>query len=79
MKLSLKSATTWSFIIRNILLSDRHDALLSDFGQSREIDERGLAIQPKQYNKIVAPEFFGNNYCQRTIKFDRKRAFSSGS
>lgn len=46
----------------NILLSDRHEALLSDFGQSREVDENGLAMQPRQYNKIVAPEFFGNNY-----------------
>lgn len=46
----------------NILLSDRYEALLSDFGQSREINEHGLAQQPRQYNKIVAPEFFGNNY-----------------
>jgi eukaryotic-like serine/threonine-protein kinase len=46
----------------NILLSARYEALLSDFGQSREINEHGLAQQPKQYNKIVAPEFFGNNY-----------------
>ncbi len=46
----------------NILLSDRYEALLSDFGQSREINEHGLAQQPEQYNKITAPEFFGNNY-----------------
>jgi eukaryotic-like serine/threonine-protein kinase len=46
----------------NVLLSDRYEALLADFGQSREINEHGLAQQPKQYNKIVAPEFFGNNF-----------------
>lgn len=44
----------------NILLSDRMEALLADFGQSKEIDENGLAVQPYQYSKILPPEYFGN-------------------
>lgn len=44
----------------NVLISDRNEALLSDFGQSKPINKDGLARQPFLYGKQYPPEFFGN-------------------
>jgi serine/threonine protein kinase len=40
----------------NILLSDRGEALLSDFGLSRRMTDSGTAQQDKAYMKMVPPE-----------------------
>lgn len=40
----------------NILLSDRGEALLSDFGLSRRMTELGTAQQDRAYMKMVPPE-----------------------
>jgi serine/threonine protein kinase len=42
----------------NILLSDRNEALLSDFGLSRSLDPAGLTEIDKAYPKIFPPETF---------------------
>lgn len=40
----------------NILFSDRGEALLSDFGQAKQMNNYGVAIQSRLYNRMVAPE-----------------------
>jgi serine/threonine protein kinase len=40
----------------NILLSDRNEALLSDFGQAKFVDEDGFATPDGLYNRMVPPE-----------------------
>jgi eukaryotic-like serine/threonine-protein kinase len=49
----------------NVLLSDRHEALLSDFGLAKQMNLSGIALQDRLYSKMVPPEAtFGD-------KFDR--------
>ncbi|EPF5871929.1 serine/threonine-protein kinase [Morganella morganii] len=43
----------------NILLSERNEALLSDFGLAEKIDIDGFATPSKIYTKFQAPEAFG--------------------
>ncbi|MEY1273373.1 serine/threonine-protein kinase [Proteus mirabilis] len=45
----------------NILLSERDEALLSDFGLAEDIDNDGYATPSKIYTKYKAPEAFGTN------------------
>jgi serine/threonine protein kinase len=52
----------------NILISDRNEALLADFGLTKVIDKDGLAQQPYLYIKQLPPEVFGN----RDYKFDNR-------
>lgn len=40
----------------NILLSDRGEAILSDFGQAAQLNAFGKAMQPSLYSKGIAPE-----------------------
>ncbi len=54
----------------NILISNRNEALLSDFGQSKPINKYGLAQQPMLYGKQYPPEFFGNAQCIFDNRFD---------
>ncbi|MGO6930057.1 serine/threonine-protein kinase, partial [Rhizobium ruizarguesonis] len=42
----------------NILLSDRNEALLSDFGQAKWIDDEGFARPDGVYTRMIPPEFF---------------------
>lgn len=44
----------------NILLSDRFEALLADFGQANLMNEDGLAKQPEFYIRQMPPEVFNN-------------------
>jgi serine/threonine protein kinase len=44
----------------NILISDRNEALLADFGLTRPMDANGLAEQPYLYIKQLPPEAFVN-------------------
>lgn len=40
----------------NVLLSDRGEALLSDFGLAKQMNLSGVALQDRLYNKMIAPE-----------------------
>lgn len=42
----------------NILLSDRNEALLSDFGQAKWLNEDGFAAPDGVYTRMIPPEFF---------------------
>ena len=44
----------------NVLISNRGEGLLSDFGQSKPMNEDGLAKQDYLYQKILPPEVIGN-------------------
>lgn len=50
----------------NVLISDRKEALLSDFGLARPRDLNGVAGQDRIYGKMVPPEAF------RTEAFDHR-------
>jgi serine/threonine protein kinase len=50
----------------NILLSDRGEALVSDFGQARPLGPANLAEQDRRYLKIQPPEGFGGYQFPRT-------------
>ena len=52
----------------NILLSDRGEAIVSDFGQAAQLNLFGKAMQPKLYSKGVAPEVTETNVYDR--RFD---------
>lgn len=52
----------------NILLSDREEALVSDFGQSRRLNFSGVAEQDRLYTKMWPPEVF--NKPEHTPAFD---------
>ncbi|MBN9317892.1 MAG: serine/threonine protein kinase [Devosia sp.] len=45
----------------NILLSDRGEALVSDFGQAKQMNFSGIAGQDRLYNKMQPPEAFGKD------------------
>jgi eukaryotic-like serine/threonine-protein kinase len=40
----------------NILLSDRNEAMLSDFGLAKRTDNNGIANQPTAYTRMITPE-----------------------
>lgn len=52
----------------NILISDSNEALLSDFGLSKAMDNLGFANPDGVYSKQIPPETFSNT--DKTIKFD---------
>ncbi|MCK7589195.1 serine/threonine protein kinase [Subsaxibacter sp. CAU 1640] len=52
----------------NILLSDSNEALLSDFGLAKAMDNLGFASPDKVYAKQMPPEVFANT--DKTIQFD---------
>jgi serine/threonine protein kinase len=52
----------------NILLSDRGEALVSDFGQAKQMNFSGIAGQDQLYNKMLPPEAFGKD--QFDLRFD---------
>ena len=52
----------------NILISDSNEALLSDFGLSKAMDNLGFANPDGIYPKQIPPESFQNT--QKTIHFD---------
>jgi len=54
----------------NILISNRHEALLADFGLTKIMDENGVAQQDYLYTKQVPPELFGNVKCIFDNRFD---------
>ncbi|EON90506.1 serine/threonine-protein kinase [Plesiomonas shigelloides] len=54
----------------NVLISDRNEALLADFGQSKPMDRNGLAKQPILYGKQLPPEYFGNTQFVFDNRFD---------
>ena len=54
----------------NILISDRNEALLADFGLSRPMNTDGQACQPYLYQKQYPPEVFGNNEAVFDNRFD---------
>ena len=51
----------------NILLSDRGEALISDFGLTREVSYRGTAGQDRIYGKMVPPEAFATDDFSRAF------------
>jgi serine/threonine protein kinase len=50
----------------NILLSDRQEALLSDFGLAKQMNLSGVAFQDRLYFKMVAPEAIVSDKFDRT-------------
>lgn len=50
----------------NVLLSDRNEALLADFGLTRVVDADGVAKQSTLYVKHLPPEVFGR------VEFDNR-------
>lgn len=54
----------------NILISDRGEGLLSDFGQSKPMGIHGLAQQHALYDKQFPPEVFGNENNVYDNRFD---------
>lgn len=54
----------------NILISDRNEALLADFGLTKVMDEDGIAQQPMLYVKQMPPEVFGNREKAFDNRFD---------
>lgn len=46
----------------NILISDRGEALLSDFGLAKHTNEDAVAEQPKMYLKHTAPEYYEQDH-----------------
>jgi len=54
----------------NVLISDRDEALLADFGLTKPMDEDGLAQQSMLYVKQLPPEVFGNQNAEYDNRFD---------
>uniref|UniRef100_UPI001969B95B protein kinase domain-containing protein n=1 Tax=Terasakiella pusilla TaxID=64973 RepID=UPI001969B95B len=54
----------------NVLISDRNEALLADFGLSKPMDANGIAQQPRLYLKQLPPEVFGNQTYAYDNRFD---------
>ncbi|MFD1745790.1 serine/threonine-protein kinase [Rhizobium helianthi] len=51
----------------NILLSPRREALVSDFGQAKQMNYRGVAIQDRHYHPMIAPEALETDQFDRTF------------
>jgi len=50
----------------NILISERGEAVLSDFGLAKQVDYSGKAGQDRHYRNMVPPEAFGtDHFCHR--------------
>lgn len=54
----------------NILISDRNEALIADFGLTKIMNENGVAKQPLLYVKQWPPEVFGNDKKEFDNRFD---------
>ncbi|WP_404326704.1 serine/threonine protein kinase [Cobetia sp. UIB-001] len=54
----------------NILISDRDEALLADFGLTQIMNTEGVAKQTKLYVKQMPPEVFGNKDKEFDNRFD---------
>lgn len=50
----------------NILISDRGEALLSDFGLAKQMEFGGHAGQDRMYGKMTPPEWFTDQYALTT-------------
>ena len=51
----------------NVLLSDRGEALVADFGLSKQMNYLGIAAQERNYNKMIPPEGTRGNQFDRTF------------
>ncbi|MHC2574688.1 serine/threonine-protein kinase [Rhizobium leguminosarum] len=51
----------------NILLSPRREALVSDFGQAKQMNYRGVAVQDRHYYPMMAPEGLETDQFDRTF------------
>ncbi len=51
----------------NILLSLRGEALVSDFGQSKQMNYSGVAAQDRHYGKMIPPEALVTDHFDRTF------------
>lgn len=51
----------------NILLSNRGEALISDFGQAKQINIDGVAVQHRHYSPMIPPEATTTNDFDRTF------------
>jgi serine/threonine protein kinase len=51
----------------NILLSSRGEALISDFGQSKQMNYSGVAAQDRHYGKMIPPEALVTDHFTRTF------------
>ena len=51
----------------NVLLSDRGEGLLSDFGLAKQMNLRGVALQDRLYHKMIAPEATRGDQFDRTF------------
>ncbi len=54
----------------NILISDRNEALVADFGLTKVMNGEGIAKQPMLYIKQMPPEVFGNKDFEFDNRFD---------
>ena len=51
----------------NVLLSPRGEALLSDFGQAKQMNFSGIAAQDRFYGKMIPPEGTSTDHFDRTF------------
>ncbi len=51
----------------NILLSPRGEALVSDFGQAKQMNFAGVAAQDRHYGKMIPPEALVTDHFDRTF------------
>ncbi len=51
----------------NILLSPRWEALVSDFGQAKQMNYSGVAVQDRHYGKMIPPEALSQDHLARTF------------
>lgn len=51
----------------NILLSPRREALVSDFGQAKQMNYAGIAAQNRIYTPMIAPEALETDHFERTF------------
>ena len=51
----------------NILLSPRREALVSDFGQAKQMNYSGIAAQNRHYTPMIPPEALVTDHFDRTF------------